>query len=493
MADRLDGTTAEFRVHIIDVEQGDSILLEGPDGTTMLIDSGHYHDQGKQVLDYLDEHDIDHLDHLVATHYDADHIGSHADIIEAFGSDRIDTVHGPDMEGVKFPDTDTMGKFRSKLNEKDITGNELQEGANLHLGDVNIDVLNPSSDSDSNDINENSVVMQATYGEQSILLAGDVEGEAETQLVDAHAEQLNDMDVLKVAHHGSKFSTGKELMATCEPETVLYSHAEEGKHDHSDTETVTRTTQADKAYSTALHGTTSLTFDGQHDIAIEHTTDTDLHDATDFAALIHYHRDNDVALNEIDSIARSDLPANIPYEIVDNASIIEDSQEVQELRNQLGAKDKVIDAKDEALDAKNQTIDAKDQTIEQLQNENEALSAQEEEIQQLRERLEELEQTSEEQTAHADDQAAPDATERGTTEATAEDNRGQELGNGSQPTDDQSNAAVEEFRSRPNSDTSQNSLGSKMANNPPETDDSSETAHSEDESEDEGHSRGRSR
>lgn len=366
------------------------------------------------------------------------------------------------------------------------------KSAALDLDGVTIDILNPSEEVDNKARNENSVVMQAMYGEQSVLLAGDAGHSIERQLVEKHAERLSDVDVLKTAHHGSKFSTGEELLETCEPETVLYSHAEENKHGHPNTETVTRTAQADTAYSTALHGTTSLEFDGQNKIATEHATDTDLHDATDFAAAIHYQRDNDVALDEIDSIARGDLPASIPYEIVDNASIIEDAQEVQELRKQLNAKDEVIDAKDEALDAKDEALDAKDQRIEQLQKENEALRAQDEEIQQLRERLEALKQASKEQTA-SEDQAASDATEREPTEKTAQNNRGQKMGNGSQTTGDQTNSAVEEFQSSRNRDSTQTSVGSEIANNSPATEEASDVAHSENESDDEGRSRGRSR
>lgn len=84
-----------FRVEMIDVGKGDSLLLEGPNGTTMLIDSGDYPDRGKPVLDHLDERGIDSLDYLVATHDDADHIGGHAAIVEEFGSDGIGTCMVP--------------------------------------------------------------------------------------------------------------------------------------------------------------------------------------------------------------------------------------------------------------------------------------------------------------------------------------------------------------------------------------------------------------
>lgn len=96
----------------------DSILLEGPDETTMLIDSEPRQDHGETVLKHLDEHDIDHIDHLITTHYDADHIGGHAEIIESFGPERIETVHGPQWEEIEPQDTKTVGQFRYSLHSR---------------------------------------------------------------------------------------------------------------------------------------------------------------------------------------------------------------------------------------------------------------------------------------------------------------------------------------------------------------------------------------
>lgn len=97
-----------LRVDLIDVGQADSILLEGPNGTTMLVDSGHWRDRGEHVLDHLDERGIDHLDYLVATHDDRDHIGGHAAIIEEFGSDGIGTVYGPTTDDVTDKNTSAV-------------------------------------------------------------------------------------------------------------------------------------------------------------------------------------------------------------------------------------------------------------------------------------------------------------------------------------------------------------------------------------------------
>jgi competence protein ComEC len=156
-------------IHVIDVGQGDSILLEGPDGDTMLVDSGNWMDEGKTTLEYLDKHDIDHIDNFIATHYDGDHIGGHAAIIEEFGTGSIGEVYGSKKEGMKEKDTVAMNQYKKALKENDLEEKGLEEGSStLGINDVDVDVLNPSSDIDSTKHNENSIVLQVTYGKHSV-------------------------------------------------------------------------------------------------------------------------------------------------------------------------------------------------------------------------------------------------------------------------------------------------------------------------------------
>jgi len=76
-ADNTSQTPANgtLEVHYINVGQSVSTLIIGPDGDTILVDTGHYNDDGEYVIEYLQRHDIDRIDHLVSSHNDADHIG----------------------------------------------------------------------------------------------------------------------------------------------------------------------------------------------------------------------------------------------------------------------------------------------------------------------------------------------------------------------------------------------------------------------------------
>jgi len=91
----VDPPPGELEIHHIDVGQADSTLLITPDGETILIDTGHWTDDGETVVDYLDRHDIDRIDHLIATHAHADHIGGHAEIITEYETERdgIGTIY----------------------------------------------------------------------------------------------------------------------------------------------------------------------------------------------------------------------------------------------------------------------------------------------------------------------------------------------------------------------------------------------------------------
>lgn len=286
--------TSQLRVEAIDVEQGDSLLVEGPTGDTMLIDSGHWLDEGERVLNHLDNRGIDHLDYLVSTHDDADHIGGHAAIIEAFGPDRIGAVLGPDTAETASPDTRALNRYENTLEAHGMEEKELREGSStIDLDGVDVDVLNPSPKIDSNDRNVSSLVLQCTYGEQSILLTGDTVDEAEVHLVDNYSDQLRNVDVLKSAHHGDDKGTGAELLMTCEPETVVFSHGVQNQHDHPNRNTLARTRLADTdVVSTAVHGSTAFTLDGEETIAVEHERAVETRDVADVTAMIHVAREH---------------------------------------------------------------------------------------------------------------------------------------------------------------------------------------------------------
>jgi len=90
-------TEGALQVHYIAVGQAAGVLVIGPEGETMLIDSGHFNDDGEYVIQYLEKLGIDRLDYLVTSHPDADHIGGHADVIDHFetSGDGVGAIYDP--------------------------------------------------------------------------------------------------------------------------------------------------------------------------------------------------------------------------------------------------------------------------------------------------------------------------------------------------------------------------------------------------------------
>jgi competence protein ComEC len=197
-------------VHFINVGQSVSTLVVAPGGETMLVDTGHYHDDGEYVLDYLQEHGIERIDHLVVSHGDADHIGGNAAVIDYYETEAegIGAVYDPGIAA----STQTYGDYLDAVEEHDVTLYETREGDPVDFGTVDVQVLGPPEPYLENEArNENSVVLRLGYGETSFLVTGDAEDDQEEYLVSEYGQALN-ATVLKVGHHGSSSSTSGQLL-----------------------------------------------------------------------------------------------------------------------------------------------------------------------------------------------------------------------------------------------------------------------------------------
>ena len=192
-------------VHYINVGQSVSTLIIGPDSDTMLVDTGHYNDDGEYVIEYLQRHDITRIDHLVTSHADADHIGGNAALIEYYETeaDGIGAVYDPGVAS----STQTYAEYLDAIEAHDVTLYETREGDTISFGDVDVDVLGPPDPYlENEDRNENSIVLKLTHGQTSFMLSGDAEDDQEAYLVDEYGSELSST-ILKAGHHGSASST----------------------------------------------------------------------------------------------------------------------------------------------------------------------------------------------------------------------------------------------------------------------------------------------
>lgn len=219
-------TEGSLAVHFIDVGQGDSILAES-DGHYMLIDAGE-NDQGDTVVTYLHSQGIDMLDYVIGTHPHSDHIGGLDDVINNF---KIGRVILPDAEHTTKTFEDVLDALQTQGQKITIPA----VGDTYQLGGASFEIIAPNKDY-GDDLNNWSVGIKLTYGQNSFVMCGDAEAEAEADIcgngIDISA------DVLKLGHHGSSTSSSEEFLDRVRPEYAVISCGLGNSYGHPHRETM---------------------------------------------------------------------------------------------------------------------------------------------------------------------------------------------------------------------------------------------------------------
>lgn len=262
------------KVHYMDVGQADATVIEFPNGETMLIDSGDWRQSGSEVISYLNSLDVDHLDHLVATHPHADHIGGHAEIIEYFEENR-DGVGAVYDTGVPHT-SQTYEDYIDALETYETDVYEVRAGDTLDIGGATLMFVNPQPGTDAEDLHYNSMGLVIEWGSTSFLFTGDAEENAETEMVDAWADDL-DADIYQVGHHGSRTSSSDAFLDAVEPAVAIISSDYDSQYGHPHDETLDRLAALNiETYWTGVHGTIKVISDGSgYDIEPETDATTD--------------------------------------------------------------------------------------------------------------------------------------------------------------------------------------------------------------------------
>jgi competence protein ComEC len=219
----------KLSVSVIDVGQGDSILVQFPDGKDMLVDAGDS-SHGQTVVNYLHACKVPRIDILVATHPHEDHIGGMADILTTFQIGKVwDSGYN---QGSRV-----QRQFLTTIKAKGIRFGTPKAGFLERIGDAEIKVLAPNqlmSGTDS-DANNNSIVMRIVYGKISFLLTGDMEGDERGTI-----SQWPACTVLKVAHHGSRNGTDSAFLGAVSPKIDIISVASHNDYGHPHSEALAR-------------------------------------------------------------------------------------------------------------------------------------------------------------------------------------------------------------------------------------------------------------
>ncbi|MBY7142738.1 MBL fold metallo-hydrolase [Virgibacillus sp. NKC19-3] len=242
----------DMQVHFIDVGQGDSMFIQTPSDKTILIDGGPP-ESGKKVVSYLEDHQIDEIDLIIATHPDIDHIGGLPYVME-----NIDV--GQILDSGKLYSTKTYAKYVNQIRKQGIPIKIAEKNELLKVDPLlTIRVLN--SYEKEKDNNQSSIVLKITYDDIDFLLMSDVGIEQEKELMEDNELQS---EVIKVGHHGSNTSSSLEFLQEVNPEVALLTYSIENDYGHP-VDRVIRNLHRINAtiYSTATFGDVVFRTDGK--------------------------------------------------------------------------------------------------------------------------------------------------------------------------------------------------------------------------------------
>ena len=244
-----------LEVTFLDVGQGDSILLRTRE-QNILIDAGEV-EYGQTVVDDLADYGVEELDLVIATHMHSDHMGGMAAVVEALPVDTFVMTALPDS---MVPTTRVYENLLTALEESPETAVEAAEpGAVYDLGGgVTLTILGPLTDYD--DLNLTSVVCRVDAGARSFLFTGDMEREAEQDLLEAGADL--DADVLKVGHHGASTSSTEDFLAAVSPAASVIEVGTGNSYGHPTGQTLERLQSYGPIYRTDLDGAVVVATDG---------------------------------------------------------------------------------------------------------------------------------------------------------------------------------------------------------------------------------------
>lgn len=226
-----------LEVDFFDVGQGDAILVKTPKNQTMLIDGG----PNDKILDKLSANLMPlqkRLDIVMLTHPHADHAAGLIEILKRYESGLL-------ILGSDFLETETYKEFLKTAELRGIPVMIGQKGDAVHFSeDLELDILSPKEDtlkvfgkgSESfgkagNDVNDSSVVGKLVFKNFSIVLTGDATSKTEKKLIGDYGQNLQ-AEILKIGHHGSKYSTSENFLKYVRPKAAIIEVGARNRYGH---------------------------------------------------------------------------------------------------------------------------------------------------------------------------------------------------------------------------------------------------------------------
>ncbi|HTE49061.1 MAG TPA: ComEC/Rec2 family competence protein [Candidatus Paceibacterota bacterium] len=244
---------------MLDIGQGDALFIESPTGMQILVDGGppgKILGQLSRVMSPFDKH----IDAIIITNPDQDHIGGFLDVLKVYKVDKV-------FEPGTINDSKTYQNLETEIKNKKIPDILAKKGMRLDLGGgANLDILFPDRDVSLWASNDGSIVARLSYGETSVMLTGDATTKTEKIILGENSLAMLQSDILKVGHHGSRTSTSEAFVKAVSPEVALISDGKDNKYGHPHQDTLdTLASFGAKIFRTDLLGTIIMESDGKNE------------------------------------------------------------------------------------------------------------------------------------------------------------------------------------------------------------------------------------
>jgi len=256
-------TSPDDNMHVtfLDVGQGDSILIQMPNGQDIIIDGGpdlqKINLELSERLPFWDRT----IDFVVCTQPQADHVTGLVEVLQRY---KVKQVLEP---GVSY-NSSIYREWLNCVEDKGIEYNIARAGQEIDSGSgIKLEVLNPPQDlfeETSHDVDNNGVVLKLTWGKVSFLFTADIREEAEFELIGQRANLQS--TVLKIAHHGSSTSTSQQFLTAVDPELVVICVGADNPFGHPSPEVMSRLIEGvgeDNIYRTDEDGAIEFITDGE--------------------------------------------------------------------------------------------------------------------------------------------------------------------------------------------------------------------------------------
>jgi beta-lactamase superfamily II metal-dependent hydrolase len=239
------------------VGQGGSILIQAPNGQTMLVDGGQIDQSGKRHYSQKRSVGRAAVDVLIPTHPDQDHIAGLVGVLENFPV-KLAALTG------QVHSTQIYERLLTDIRDKNIKALKVRTGTPIPFDlFVKVEVLAPDEEAvQGDDTNDASIVIKLTYGDTSFLLTGDAEFPENKAILD-HGLDVRST-VLKLGHHGSRTSTNEDWLKRVQPQLGIISAGKDNSFGHPHPEVIAALDKLKIPYiRTDEHGTLTITATAQ--------------------------------------------------------------------------------------------------------------------------------------------------------------------------------------------------------------------------------------